>query len=144
MYGHRLQGVYKLLGPAQCSVIHEATCAEVKKASQRTAELERNASEENEKTRSHRERSRRLTDEHTRSEAAVSHSLGFLGWRVKETSRVAYPVVKVTRCVISPGMADAFQGVQPETDQTSEHEEAVPVERQRWNTAVSFLLRCDN
>ena len=58
---------------------HEATCAEVKKASQRTADLKRKASEANEKTRSHRDRSRRITHEHTRSEAAVNTSLGFLG-----------------------------------------------------------------
>ena len=51
---------------------HEATCAKVKKASQRTANLKRKAAEAHEKARSHRERSRRITNEHTRSEATVN------------------------------------------------------------------------
>ena len=37
-----------------------------------------------------------------------------------------------------------LQGVQPVNAQTSEHEEVVRVERQRQNTAVSFVLRCDS
>ena len=74
-YGHRLQGVHKLLGFARANVnntsaklsgafrevrnrraTHEAVCAEVKKASQRTADLKRKTTEAHEKTRSPRER----------------------------------------------------------------------------------------
>ena len=42
------------------------------------------------KTRSHRERSRKITNEHTRSEAAANHSLGFFGWCVKETAAATH------------------------------------------------------
>ena len=61
-----------------------------KEASQRTPDLKRKAREAHEKTRSHRERCRRITNEHTTSEAAVNHSLGFLGWCVKETAAATH------------------------------------------------------
>ena len=65
-------------------------CAEVKKASQRTTDLKCKASEANEKTRSHRERSRIICNEHTRSGAAVNHSFGFFGWCEKETAAATH------------------------------------------------------
>ena len=48
------------------------------------------ATDAHEKIRSHRERCRRATKEHTRSEAAVKHSLEYLGWHVKETAAATH------------------------------------------------------
>ena len=62
----------------------------MKKASQHTGDLKRKAAEAHEKTRSHPERCRRITSEHTRSEATVNHSLGSLGWCVKETAAATH------------------------------------------------------
>ena len=125
------------------SAIYEAICAEVKKASQRTAGLKRQTAEAHEKTRSHQERCRRITNEHTRSEAAVNHSLGFLGWCVKETAAPH----SLTHGVPDRGSNEVrflkratelieewqllLQGVPPVNAQTSEHEEIVSLERQR-------------
>ena len=66
---------------------HEATCVEVKKASQQTTDVKRKATEAHGKMSSHRERSWRVTNEHTSSEAAVNHSLGILGRCAKETAQ---------------------------------------------------------
>ena len=60
------------------------TCADLKKACLRTAELKREATDAHEKTRSHRERCRTAAIDHTRSEAPVNHSLECLEWFVKE------------------------------------------------------------
>ena len=56
------------------------------------------------KTRSHRERRRRITNEHTRSGAAVNNSLGFMVRCVKETAAAThlahvwpYPIVQAVR-----------------------------------------------
>ena len=62
----KLSGAFREVSNRRAT--HEATCAEVKKASQRTAEIKRKATEAHEKISSHRERSRRNTNEHTRSE----------------------------------------------------------------------------
>ena len=117
-------------------------CVEVKKAGQRTAELRRKAAEAHEKTRSHRERCRRLTNEHTRSEAAVNHSLGCLGWFVKETAAATRSLifgvpdresneVKYLReaTELIKEWQKQLQGVPPVNLQASEHEDVVLVER---------------
>ena len=75
-----------------CRALHEATCVDLKKACQRTVELKRKAAEAHERTRSHRERCRRATKEHTKSEAAINHSFGCLGWFVKETTNATHSV----------------------------------------------------
>ena len=108
-YGHRPQGVHKIAEPctmqlalmltirvqnwvvpsgksAIAKATHEAVCVEV---NQETADLKRKATEAHEKTCSHRERCRRITNKHTSSEAAVNNSLGFLGRCVKEIAGVA-------------------------------------------------------
>ena len=82
----KLSGAFREVSNRRAT--REATCAEVKKASQRTAELRRKASEANEKTRSHRDVPGEY--EHTRSEAAVNHSLGFQGWCGKETAAATH------------------------------------------------------
>ena len=73
----KLSGAFKEVSNRPAT--HEATCVDVKKANQRTIEVKRKATEAREKLSSHRERSRRITNEHTRSETAANNSLGFLG-----------------------------------------------------------------
>ena len=68
----------------------EVVCAEVNKASQRTSECKRKASEAHESVLSHRERTRRIKKEHTRAEAAANHSLGNLGCCVKEAATATH------------------------------------------------------
>ena len=71
-----------------CRALHEETCVDLKKACQSTAEIKRKANDAHERTRSHRERCRRVTKEHTKSEAAINHSLVCLGWFVKESANL--------------------------------------------------------
>ena len=117
----------------------------MKKACQRTTELKRKATDVHEKTRSHRARCRRATNEHTRSEAAVNHSLGCLGWFVNETAAATHSVtcgmpdresneVKYFREAgqrAYRSVAEATSRVPPVDLQVSEHEDAVLVERPR-------------
>ena len=84
----KLNGAFREF--SNCRATHEAVCAGVMKASQRTAVLKRTHAEAHEKTRSHRERCRRVTNDHTRSEATVNHSLGFLEWCLKETATATH------------------------------------------------------
>ena len=63
--------------------LHEVTCVDLKNACPRTAELRRKATDAHERTRSHRERCRRATKEHTKSEAAINHN-------VKETANATH------------------------------------------------------
>ena len=123
---------------------HEAICAEVKKASLRTTDLKRKTMEAHENMISHRKRTRRITNEHTRSEAAVNNSLGNLGCCVKEAAAAIHSLT----CGIPDSenneiryleqaselieeLQRQLQGVQPVNAQTSEHEGVVLVERQR-------------
>ena len=80
----KLNGAFREVSNRRAT--HDATCAEVKKASQRTSELKRKATEAQENMISHRERIKKITNEHTRTEAAVNPSLEHLGWCVKETA----------------------------------------------------------
>ena len=77
----KLNGAFREVSNRRAT--HEAVCAEVKRASQRTSECKRKAMEAQESVVSHRERTRRVTNEHTSAEAAVNHSLGNLGCCVK-------------------------------------------------------------
>ena len=121
---------------------------QVKKASQRTAELKRKATEAHEKTRSHRERCRRITNEHTRSEAAVNHSLGFLGWCVKETAAATHSLTcgvpdresnEIRYLKQATELIEEWQALSPVNAQTSKHEEVVPEERQGSIGMVLYL-----
>ena len=131
----KLSGAFREVSNRRAT--HETVCAEVKKASQRTADLKRKATEAH-------ERCRRITNEHTRSEAAVNHSLGSLGWCVKETAAATHSLT----CGVPDRESNEIhylkhatelieewqrllQGVQPMNAQTSENEEVVLVERQR-------------
>ena len=93
---------------------------------------------------SHRERCRRATHEHTRSEAAVNHSLGCFGWFVKETAAAAHSLT----CEVPDRESNEvkylweatelieewqkqLQGVPPVNLEASEHEDVVLVDRPR-------------
>ena len=52
---------------SNCRALHDVMCVDLKNACQRTAELKRKADDAHERTRSHRERCRRATKEHTKS-----------------------------------------------------------------------------
>ena len=69
---------------------HEATCASVKKASQRTACLKRTRAEANGKTRSHRESCSRITNGHTRSEAGAATHSPTCGVPDRESNEIRY------------------------------------------------------
>ena len=124
--------------------LHEATCADLKKACQETAELKSKETDAHEKTRSHRERCRRATKEHTRSEAAVNHSLACLGWCVKETAAATHALtcgvpdresneIKYLReaTELIDEWQKQLQGVPPVSLHSSEHGEVVLTERLR-------------
>ena len=75
---------------SNCGALHDASCVDLKNACQRTGELKRKADDAHERTRSHRERCRRGTKEHTKSEVAINYSLGCLGWLIKETANATH------------------------------------------------------
>ena len=84
----KLNGAFREVSNRRAT--HEAVCAEVKRASQRTSECKRKAMEAHDSVVSHKERTKRLTNEHTRAEAAVSHSLGNLCCCVKEAAAATH------------------------------------------------------
>ena len=71
---------------------HEAICAEARKAWQRTCDLKRKASEAQDNVFSHRETTRRTSNEHARAEALVDDGLGSLGQAVRAAAQAAYSV----------------------------------------------------
>ena len=85
-----------------------------------------------------------MTNEHTRLEGAVNHSLGFLGWCVKETAAATHLLTcgvpdresNETRCLkeateLIEERQKQHQAVPPANLQATEHEEVLLVERQR-------------
>ena len=62
---------------------HEAICVEARKAWRNTYDLKRKASEAQENELSHRERTRRFSNEHARAEGLVNDALGSLGHAVR-------------------------------------------------------------
>ena len=75
-------------GARQCSAfrevsnrraVHDELCVAAKKALQRTLEVKRKATEIQEDVAIHRERTRRLTNEHARAEGHVNDGRGSLG-----------------------------------------------------------------
>ena len=119
-HGSRLQGLHQR---------RVETCNDLKKACQRTAELKCKATDAHEKTRSHRERCRRATKEHTRSEAAVKHTHA-LTCEVpdRESNEIKY--LREAAELIDEWQKQV-QGVPPVSLHTSEHCEVVLTERQR-------------
>ena len=128
----------------KCRVLHVETGADLKKACQGTAELKRKGTDVHVKTRSHRERCRRATKDHTRSEAAVNHSLGCLGWYVNETAAATHALtcgvpdresneIKYLReaTELIDESQKQLQGVPPVSLHASEHGEVMLTERRR-------------
>ena len=117
---------------------HEAMCAEVKRASHRTSECKRKAMEAHQSVVSLRERTRRVTNENTRAEAAVNHTLGNLGCCVKEAAAATHSLtcgvldresneiryLKQATELIEEWQ-NQLQGVPPVTRPSSEHGEVV-------------------
>ena len=70
---------------------HETICVEARKAWQRTYDLKkRKASVAQENLLSHRERTRRISNEHARAEAQVNDGLGSLGQAVRAAAQTTH------------------------------------------------------
>ena len=96
---------------------------------------------------SHRGRTRRITNEHTRAEAAVNYSLENFGCCVKEAAAATHSLT----CGISDRKSNEIkylrvaidewhrrrQGVPPASRPSSEHGKEVLIERQRLHNAAS-------
>ena len=67
---------------------HEAIWVEARKAWQRTYDLKRKASEAQENVFSHRERTRRISNEHARAGRLVNDGLDSLGQAVRSAARI--------------------------------------------------------
>ena len=129
---------------------HEAVCAEVKRACQRTSECKRKAMEAHESVVSDKERTKRVTNEHTRAEAA--HSLGNLGCCVKEAAAATHSLtcgyrnrerdeihyLKQATELIEEWQKQ-LQGVPPVSRPSSEHGEVVLIECQRRVSSLRIL-----
>ena len=88
-----------------------------KQVSQRISEFERKAMEAHESAVSHRERTRRVTNEHTRAEVALNQSLGIMG------GCVATELIEKWQ--------NQLQGVPPVSRPSPEHGDVVIIGRQR-------------
>ena len=69
---------------------HETTCVEARKAWQRTYDLKGKASEAQENLLCHRERTRRISNDHARAEAQVNDSLRTLGKAVRAAAQATH------------------------------------------------------
>ena len=70
--------------------IHEVICVEAKKALHRTFEIKRKASEIQEGLATHRERTRRITNEHARAESHVNDGIGSLEQAVQVPAKATH------------------------------------------------------
>ena len=69
---------------------HEEICVDAKKALQRTFELKRKATEIHEDVAAHRERTRRITNEHDRAEGHVNAGIGSLGKALQAAAKATH------------------------------------------------------
>ena len=88
---------------------HDELCVDAKKALQRTLEVKRKATEIQEDVAIHRERTRRVTNEHARAEGHVNHGIGSLGKALPAAARAAH---SLTCGVPDEGGDRAHRGVQ--------------------------------
>ena len=114
---------------------HEAICVEARKALHRTYDIKRKASEIHESLSTHRERTRRISNEHARADANVDDGIGSLGravqaaakeqldmWRPREINEVRY--LRETTELIESWQLQ-LQGGQAMTGPSSEHSEVI-------------------
>ena len=69
---------------------HEAICVEARRAWQKTHDLKRKATEAQDNLNFHRERTRRISNEHARAEALVNDRLGTLGHAVRDAAAATH------------------------------------------------------
>ena len=69
---------------------HEVICVEARKALHRTYEMKRKASEIQEGLATHRERTRRISNEHARAEGHVNDGIGSLGRAVQAAAEATH------------------------------------------------------
>ena len=118
---------------------HEDFCVDAKKALQRTFEIKRKASEA-----AHRERTRRITDEHARAEGHVNDGIGSLGEAMQAVAKATPSLTcgvpdresnetkyqREATELIEEWQHQLLSG-QPMCGPPSEHGEVILVERQR-------------
>ena len=74
---------------------HEELCVDAKKALQRTLEVKRKATKVQEDVAIHRERTRRITNEHARAEGHVNDGIGSLGKALQAAVKAAHSLTCV-------------------------------------------------
>ena len=74
---------------------HEELCVEAKKAVSRILEVKRKATEIQEDVAAHRERTRRITNEHARAEGHVNDGIGSLDQALQAAARATHTVWRV-------------------------------------------------
>ena len=90
---------HEATGVKLCSAFREVSnrraardelCVDAKKALQRTLEVKRKATETQEDVAIHRERTRRITNEHARAEGHVNDGIGSLGKALQAAARATH------------------------------------------------------
>ena len=76
---------------------HDELCVDAKKALQRTQEVKRKATEIQEDVVFHRERTRRITNEHARAEGHVNDGIGSLGKALQAAARATHSLTARAR-----------------------------------------------
>ena len=123
---------------------HEAICVEARKALHRTYDTKRKASEKQESLATHRERTRRISNEHARAEGHVNDGIGSLGRAVQAAAKATHSLTcgvpdresnevkylpEATELI--EGWQLQLQGGQSMNGPSSEQSKVILVERQR-------------
>ena len=103
---------------------HEEIASKQKKALHRIFEIKRKAFEVQEGLSPHRERTRRITNEHVRAEGHVSDGTGSLGGAVQAAAKATHSLTCGVRDRESKGGDGAHRGVATSTSQWPANERA--------------------
>ena len=130
-HGGRLQGVHQLLGEFawvfKGGQQLQGARGNLRWLEEGVPEDRRTQAQGNGRARencSHRERCRRATKQHTRSEAAVDHSLGCLGWFVKERAAATHALT----CGVPDRESNEIKNLKEATELIDEWEKQVSQE----------------
>ena len=91
---------------------HEAIFVEARKAWQRTYDLKRKACEAQEHVLSHRERTRRFSNEHARTEGLVNDALASLGQAVRAAAQATHSLT----CGVRDRESDEIKSLREATE----------------------------
>ena len=132
---------------------HEALCVDAKKALHRTFEIKRKATEIHEDVAAHRERTRRITNEHARAEGHVNDGSGSLGKALQAAAKATHSLtcgvpsresndtkyLREATELIEAWQHQLLSG-QPLNGPPSEHGEVILVEKQKMIHLCLCLL----